>query len=36
MATCARLAGAVSRALWFGVMVFACLNTEEAPRLLQR
>ncbi len=36
MPTRARLAGAVSLALWFGVMVFACLNTEEAPRLLLR
>ena len=30
----ARLIGAVSLALWTGVIIFACLNVEEAPKRL--
>ena len=32
----ARLAGAVSLALWTAVIVCACLNSEAAPKLLLR
>ena len=32
----AQLAGAVSLALWTGVIVFACLNVEAAPKFLLR
>ena len=32
----ARVAGAVSLAIWTGVIVTACLNTEPAPRVLLR
>lgn len=32
----ARVAGAVSLALWTGVIVCACLNTEAAPKVLLR
>jgi hypothetical protein len=31
-----RLAGAVSLALWTGVVICACLNVEAAPKLLLR
>jgi len=31
-----RVAGAISLALWVGVMVCACLNVEAAPRVLLR
>ena len=36
MARHARLAGAVSLALWTAVIVCACLNSEAAPKLLLR
>ena len=32
----ARIAGIVSLLLWIGVVVFACLNVEAAPRVLLR
>ncbi len=32
----ARLAGAISLALWTGVVVCACLNVEGAPKVLLR
>jgi hypothetical protein len=32
----ARVAGAVSLAIWTGVIIMACLNTEPAPRVLLR
>src|SRR5262249_52308744 len=34
--TRARVAGAVSLLIWLGVVVFACLNVEAAPRVLLR
>ena len=34
--TYARLVGPVSLALWTGVIVCACLNVEDAPKLLLR
>jgi hypothetical protein len=36
MPASARVAGAVSLAIWVGVVVMACLNTEPAPRVLLR
>ncbi len=36
MPASARVAGAVSLAIWTGVIVTACLNTEPAPRVLLR
>lgn len=36
MPASARVAGAVSLAIWTGVIVMACLNTEPAPRVLLR
>ena len=32
----ARIFGALSLALWTGVLIFACLNVEAAPRVLLR
>ena len=36
MPASARVAGAVSLAIWVGVVVMACLDTEPAPRVMLR
>ncbi|MBV8615528.1 MAG: hypothetical protein JOY66_17425, partial [Acetobacteraceae bacterium] len=36
MPASARVAGALSLAIWIGVVVMACLDTEPAPRVMLR